>query len=131
MKALVSYAPYNNRLMEVPIPTIGDRELLLRVKGCGICAGDVKSYHGGIRIWGTSEENRYIEAPVIGGHEFFGEVVEVGGGYTEFKIGDRVVAEQIAPCGKCKFAEKENIGCVQNPQYTVLNNIYKADLQSI
>lgn len=106
MKALVSYAPYNNRLMEVPIPTIGDRELLLRVKGCGICAGDVKSYHGGIRIWGTSEENRYIEAPVIGGHEFFGEVVEVGGGCTEFKIGDRVVAEQIAPCGKCKFCRE-------------------------
>ncbi|MDO4446482.1 MAG: alcohol dehydrogenase catalytic domain-containing protein [Bacillota bacterium] len=106
MKALVSYAPYNNRLMEVPIPTIGERELLLKVKGCGICAGDVKSYHGGIRIWGTSEENRYIEAPVIGGHEFFGEVVEVGGGGTEFKIGDRVVTEQIAPCGKCKFCRE-------------------------
>lgn len=106
MKALVSYAPYDNRLMEVPIPTIGERELLLKVKGCGICAGDVKSYHGGIRIWGTSEENRYIEAPVIGGHEFFGEVVEVGGECTEFKTGDRVVAEQIAPCGKCKFCRE-------------------------
>lgn len=106
MKALVSYAPYDNRLLEVPIPTIGEGELLVKIKGCGICAGDVKSYHGGIRIWGTSEENRYIEAPVIGGHEFFGEVVEVGKGMEEFVIGDRVVAEQIAPCGKCKFCKK-------------------------
>lgn len=106
MKALVSYAPYDNRLLEVPIPTIGEGELLVKIKGCGICAGDVKSYHGGIRIWGTSEENRYIEAPVIGGHEFFGEVVEVGKGMEEFVIGDRVVAEQIAPCGKCKFCKE-------------------------
>ncbi len=50
MKALVSYAPYDNRLLEVPIPTIGEGELLVKIKGCGICAGDVKSYHGGIRI---------------------------------------------------------------------------------
>lgn len=76
MKALVSYAPYDNRYEDVPVPKIGEGEILLKVKGCGICAGDVKAYHGGIRIWGTSEENRYIEAPCIGGHEFYGEIVE-------------------------------------------------------
>lgn len=106
MKALVSYAPYDNRLEEVGIPEIGPDELLVKVKGCGICAGDVKSYHGGIRIWGTSEENRYIEAPVIGGHEFFGEVVEAGKNMTDYKTGDRVVAEQIVPCGECEFCRQ-------------------------
>lgn len=106
MKALRSYAPYDNRLEEIDIPTAGPGELLLKVEGCGICAGDVKSYHGGIRIWGTSEENRYIEAPVTGGHEFFGEVVEVGAGMENYRTGDRVVAEQIAPCGECEFCRQ-------------------------
>lgn len=106
MKALFSYAPYDNRLEEVDIPEIGPEELLIKVKGCGICAGDVKSYHGGIRIWGTSEENRYIEAPVIGGHEFFGEVAEAGTDITEYKLGDRVVAEQIVPCKECEFCRQ-------------------------
>lgn len=103
MKALLSYLPYDNRLEEVEIPAIGSEEILVKVKGCGICAGDVKSYHGGIRIWGTSEENRYIEAPVIGGHEFYGEVVEIGSKITAYVPGDRVVAEQIVPCNSCEF----------------------------
>lgn len=106
MKALFSYAPYDNRLEEVSIPEIGEDELLVKVQGCGICAGDVKSYHGGIRIWGTSEENRYIEAPVTGGHEFFGEVAAAGSNRSDFKPGDRVVAEQIVPCRECEFCRQ-------------------------
>lgn len=106
MKALFSYAPYDNRLEETDIPKIGADELLVKVKGCGVCAGDVKSYHGGIRIWGTSEENRYIEAPVIGGHEFFGEVAEAGSEMSGYKPGDLVVAEQIVPCNECEFCRQ-------------------------
>lgn len=106
MKALLSYAPYDNRLEEIDIPDAGPDELLLKVRGCGICAGDVKSYHGGIRIWGTGEADRYIEAPVIGGHEFFGEVVVAGDKMTGYKSGDRVVAEQIVPCRECEFCRQ-------------------------
>jgi threonine dehydrogenase-like Zn-dependent dehydrogenase len=106
MKALLSYAPYDNRYEDVPVPTIGDGEILLKVKGCGICAGDVKSYHGGIRIWGTSEENRYIEAPCIGGHEFYGEIVEKADNVEGFEIGDTIVSEQIIPCQTCRFCKE-------------------------
>lgn len=106
MKALVQYAPMDNRLEEVDVPEINDDEMLLKVKACGICAGDVKAYHGGIRIWGTSEADRYIEAPVIGGHEFFGEIVKKGSHVDDFAVGDTVTVEQIAPCGHCRFCRE-------------------------
>ena len=103
MYALVAHAPFDYRYEEVPIPEIGPGEILLKVKACGICAGDLKAYHGGIRIWGTSEENRYIDAPVTGGHEFCGTVCEKASDVIGFDIGDTVVSEQIVPCGHCRF----------------------------
>lgn len=103
MKALVTYGPYDYRYEDYPKPMVNDGEMLIKVKGCGICAGDIKAYHGGIRIWGTSSENRYIETPCIGGHEFYGEVVEKAADVTGIEIGDNVVSEQIVPCNQCEF----------------------------
>lgn len=103
MQALVAHAPHDYRLEEVPIPQIGADEILLKVLTSGICAGDLKAYHGGIRIWGTSQEDRYIDAPVIGGHEFCGEVVDVGDHVDGFSLGDRVISEQIVPCRQCHY----------------------------
>nr|WP_321307117.1 alcohol dehydrogenase catalytic domain-containing protein [uncultured Sphaerochaeta sp.] len=105
MKALMQYGPFDNRLEEVEVPSINENELLLKVGGCGICAGDLKAYHGGQRIWGTNEKNRYIEAPVIGGHEFFGKIVEKGRNVQDFSVGDVVSVEQIVPCSECHFCK--------------------------
>lgn len=106
MQALVAYGPNDYRCERVPVPTVGPGEILLKVLACGVCAGDVKALHGGIRIWGTSPENRYIDAPVTGGHEFCGEVVELGAGVTGYSLGDRLVSEQIVPCGECSFCSE-------------------------
>ena len=104
MKALRMYAPYDFRYEDVPTPQItDDHEIIVRVERAGICAGDVKTLHGGIRIWGTSLENRYIQAPCIGGHEFFGEVVQTGAAVENVAIGDRMISEQIVPCGECVY----------------------------
>lgn len=125
MKALVSYAPYDNRIEEVEIPKLQPGEVLLKVKGCGICAGDIKSYHGGIRIWGTTLENRYIEAPVIGGHEFFGEVVELGEGIKDYETGDLLVAEQIVPCNECSFCKQGKYWmCTESAVYGFKQHIH-------
>lgn len=105
MKAVVAYAPYDNRYEDFPKPEVGEGEILLKVKGCSICAGDLKSYHGGIRFWGTSEADRYVEPGSIPGHEFVGEVAEIGAGVNGFAIGDLVCAEQILPCGECYFCK--------------------------
>ncbi len=103
MKALRAHAPGDYRLEEVPVPQVGPGETLLKVLACGICAGDTKSFHGGIRIWGTSKADRYIDTPVIGGHEFVGTVAELGQGVTGLAVGDLVVSEQIVPCDECAF----------------------------
>lgn len=105
MKALRMYAPGDFRYEDVPVPEIDDDEILVKIEGCGICAGDVKTLHGGVRIWGTTPEKRYIEAPVIGGHEFVGRVVKYGKNVAGVKEGDRMVSEQIVPCGECRFCK--------------------------
>ncbi len=106
MKALRVYAPYKQQIDVVDIPQIGEGEVLIKVRGCGICAGDIKTLHGGQKVWGETPEQAYIEAPCIGGHEFYGEVVEIGAGMEGLEIGDVITAEQILPCGECKFCRQ-------------------------
>lgn len=101
MKALVAYTP-DRYVLETgwPRPTAGPGEIVIKVEACGVCAGDVKARHGAERFW-----NHFIIAPFIPGHEFVGHVVELGRGITDFAIGDRVVSEQIVPCGVCMFCK--------------------------
>ena len=106
MKAVVNYAPGDFRLEEVDVPEIGSGEVLLKVGECGICAGDVKTFHGASRIWGGNGQPVYVKPPVIPGHEFYGQVVALGKGAGEkyaLKLGDWVVSEPIVPCGKCRY----------------------------
>ncbi len=105
MKAVVCYGPKDYRLEAAyDKPVAGPGEVVIKVASCGICAGDVKAYHGADMFWGGCSP--WVKTPVVPGHEFYGSVVELGEGAGELhcvKIGDRVVAEQIVPCGKCKF----------------------------
>lgn len=103
MNSVVMYAPFDNRYEKIPKPKPGPGEILVKVKGCGICAGDLKAYHGGIRVWGISATDRYIEPPCIPGHEFYGEIEEIGDGVEGLSPGSLIVSEQIVPCGECSF----------------------------
>lgn len=107
MDAVVSYGPRDSRFERVSVPRAKKAgELLLKVEGCGICAGDIKAYTGGEVFWGSDTKPPYLEAPAIGGHEFVGRIVEIGqGGAKGFHLGDRVAVEQIAPCGNCRYCE--------------------------
>ncbi len=109
MNAVVCYGPYDYRVEQVARPEPGAGEVLVKVGAAGICASDMKCYTGGSLFWGTDGEGGYCEAPVIAGHEFAGHVVALGEGATErhdVTIGDHVVAEQIIPCGKCRFCKQ-------------------------
>lgn len=101
MMALVAYAPHDYRYEEFPYPDLQSGDIILKVKGCGICAGDVKEFNGLPDVWGSGHDDMLIEPPQIPGHEFCGEVFEMADDVTEFEIGDMIVAEQIIPCNEC------------------------------
>jgi L-iditol 2-dehydrogenase len=85
---------YNNRdvrLEQVPMPKIGAGELLIRTRASGICGSDLMEWY------------RIKKAPLVLGHEITGEVVEVGAGVEEFRIGDRVFSSHHVPCGQCRY----------------------------
>ncbi|MDO4546750.1 MAG: alcohol dehydrogenase catalytic domain-containing protein [Clostridia bacterium] len=107
MKALVASSSTDYAVREIPVPVPGEEDILLKVEACGICAGDVKATHGTARFWGGEGNPPYCEVPFVPGHEFVGRVVAIGdkvpGG---FKIGDRVVSEQIVPCGDCYYCKR-------------------------
>jgi L-iditol 2-dehydrogenase len=106
MTAIVCYAPKDYRVEQIERPTAGPRELVIRIGACGICASDCKCWAGAARMWGGEGFPRSIKPPVVPGHEFFGYVDELGEGAAEHfgvKVGDRVIAEQIVPCDKCRF----------------------------
>lgn len=110
MLAVVCHAPRDYRLQRVKRPAAGPNEVIIKIASCGICAGDCKCFAGAARFWGDQEKNKpaYVKPPVIPGHEFWGHVVEMGPGAAEHHgvaLGDRVIAEQIVPCGKCRYCK--------------------------
>ena len=106
MKALVARGPGDYALQTLPVPGVGYGEMLIRVEACGICAGDVKASHNNARFWGGDGMPGFCRPPFTPGHEFVGEVVAMGDGVEGgFEIGDRVVSEQIVPCGKCRYCK--------------------------
>ncbi len=107
MKAVVAHAKNQYRLQDIPIPSLHDGEMLIQVEGCGICAGDLKAYDGVSRFWGGDGMPPYVEPPFTPGHEFFGRVADVQGQVPGgFKVGDRIISEQIVPCGTCWYCQR-------------------------
>lgn len=103
MKALVkATAEPGFTLRDVPIPTIRDDEVLIRVRRAGVCGTDVHIYE-----WDDWAKNR-CHPPFTVGHEFAGDVVEVGRLVTDVKEGDRVTAEGHIVCGRCLLCRTGN-----------------------
>jgi erythritol/L-threitol dehydrogenase len=105
----MTHGPRDYRVEEVPVPEPGPGEVLIEVGAVGICASDMKCFLGGALFWGEGGKPGYVEGPCVAGHEYAGRVVELGEGAGErhgVRLGDRVVAEQIVPCGECRFCRE-------------------------
>ena len=87
--------PGGTELTEVPVPEPGPDDVLIKVKICSICGTDVHIYN-----WNPWAQAR-ITPPLLYGHEFAGEVVEVGAHIKHIKVGDYVSAESHIFCGQC------------------------------
>lgn len=94
MQAAVYHGVNDVRLETVPVPQIGDGELLIRVHTCGVCGTDLKKISTGSH-----------SAPRIFGHETAGMVVAVGKGVDQFAPGARVMVFHHIPCGHCFYCQ--------------------------
>jgi threonine dehydrogenase-like Zn-dependent dehydrogenase len=99
MKALIFTAPGKANFGEFDNPVIGSTECLVKPIQVGICHSDFDLLNGNYVL--------PVNYPIIPGHEWYGEVAEVGEDVTEFKVGDRVV-------GECNFADDVHFGFTLN-----------------
>lgn len=112
MKAAVWYKKEDIRIENVPDPATGPGLVKVRIKACGICGSDLHEYRSGPVIIPkrphplTGRSN----GPAILGHEFTGEVVEVGEGVNRLKPGDRITASSLLYCGKCHYCRTGQYG---------------------
>src|SRR5450631_3098961 len=90
MRGLVNYAPMplSVELREVPIPEIGERDVLLRVGAVSVCGSDLHQWRG--------SHGWQVNYPCILGHEFAGTIIKAGASVANFNEGDRVVSETAA-----------------------------------
>jgi L-iditol 2-dehydrogenase len=94
LKAAVYTGPGAIELREWPDPAAGPGELLIRMRGCGLCGSDIAKFVSGAR------------APAVFGHEVVGEVARVGAGVTRFAAGQRVVVAHHVPCFDCHYCRR-------------------------
>ena len=112
MKALVYEGPNKLNYTDVPDVSPVKGEVKLRIKACGICGSDVAGYQG--------LTGRRIE-PMIMGHEFCGEVVEMAEGTGKLKVGDLVAVYPVNFCGECEMCKKGDVHlCLNKRSYGVL-----------
>jgi 2-desacetyl-2-hydroxyethyl bacteriochlorophyllide A dehydrogenase len=105
MKAVVIEEPNKMSVKQVADPTPGSDEAVIKVEACGICGTDIHVLHG------EFAPTRY---PIIPGHEFCGEVVAVGAGVSNVKVGDFVAVDPSLFCGRCRQCRAGRFNLCEN-----------------
>src|SRR5262245_27893273 len=95
MKAFLVTEPHQFGLTDVAMPSVGSGQVLIRVGACGICGSDLDILEG-------SRPMEVTAYPVILGHEFSGEVAEIGDGVKDLKPGDKVAIDTIVRRDNCR-----------------------------
>lgn len=115
MKSIQYWGPGDIRLEEVMIKPLSEGEVLVKVESALTCGTDVKTFRRGHPVL-------IKQIPSGFGHEFAGTVAKIGKNVQGFEIGDRVVAANSAPCGKCFYCKKEEFNLCEN--LDLLNGAY-------
>jgi len=104
MKSVVFYGPNRFAVEDRPTPEVGEYDALVKVYACGICGTDVHILRG----------EHIVRFPVVPGHEFSGEIVEVGGKVTNVSVGDRVTVDPNIVDNTCCFCRRGEIHLCEN-----------------
>ena len=115
MKAVLFYGPQNIKYEETGIKPLEKGEILVKVEAALTCGTDVKTFRRGHPVLIKSVPSGF-------GHEFAGVVAKVAENVTKFKVGDRVVAANSAPCGECFHCKREEYNLCEN--LDLLNGAY-------
>ena len=115
MRAIQYYGPQDIKLENVMVKPPEEGEVVVKVMSALTCGTDVKTFRRGHPVLIKSIPSGF-------GHEFAGIVDKVGKGVDKFKVGDRVVAANSAPCGKCFFCKREEYNLCEN--LDLLNGAY-------
>ncbi|MCP2727717.1 zinc-dependent alcohol dehydrogenase [Limnofasciculus baicalensis] len=107
MLAALLYGKEDLRLEEVPFPTPDVGEIVIKVKTATTCGTDLK-------VWRRGGHARMLKPPTLFGHEVVGEIISLGAGVTGWQIGDRIVANNSAPCMKCFFCQRQEYSLCSN-----------------
>ena len=98
MKAAVFYAKNDIRIEQLPMPEVKENDVLIKVYACGICGTDVHIFHG--------DEGAAPTPPqTVLGHEFAGEVVQVGKNVKRVRVGDKVCVDPNQLCNTCYYCQ--------------------------
>lgn len=109
MKALVKLRPEKGIWMQdIPIPEIGVNDVLIKMKKTSICGTDLHIYQ-----WDDWSQNT-IKTPMTIGHEYVGEIVDMGSGVKNLEIGDRVTGEGHIACGHCRNCRRGKLHVCEN-----------------
>jgi (R,R)-butanediol dehydrogenase/meso-butanediol dehydrogenase/diacetyl reductase len=104
MRAIRFHGREDVRLDDIPQPSPKAGEIKLRVIYNGICGSDLHEYyHGPMMTLRRPHPLSGVQNPVVLGHEFSGEVVELGQGVSDLKVGDLIAVEPVQTCGSCHW----------------------------
>ncbi len=98
MKARIAFLhkPKDLRVEQVEVPALKADQVLIRIRACGICGSDIECYEG------KSREGRYDLGPYTPGHEWGGEIADVGREVSTLKSGYKVTGDCVMSCGRCR-----------------------------
>ncbi len=106
MRAVVFDAPTRVALQQIPRPEPQPDQVIVKVMACGLCGTDLHLFHGDF-------PTRY---PLVPGHEFSGVIAEIGNQVSDWRVGDRVIADPNIACGACYFCRNGQVNHCLNHQ---------------
>ena len=105
MKALLLEEYKKLTITDMPQPKVGEHDVLVQIKACGICGSDIHGFDG--------SSGRRVP-PLIMGHEAAGVVAEIGSAVTKTKEGDRVTFDSMVSCGQCFYCQRSEMNLCDN-----------------